>query len=216
MRAHGDYYGRGYVRLERLVPPEVTQNLLALLKQSLDQWKVPLPSLMKPAEILGRPAIEIHSYQFPPMQALLWGLTPMMGTLVERDLMPTYCYFRIYQKGDVLRVHSDREACEVSASLTLAYSDDQVWPLEIGRSRETHCRKPTDDFAGDGFDSLELMPGDAILYQGVNYRHGRTTPNPNRWSAHLFLHWVDSRGVYKNQAFDGLGAAGKVDFGLSA
>jgi hypothetical protein len=215
MQAHGDFYGRGYLRLERLMPPEVTQNFLAMLKMSLDHSKVQLPSLLRPGEILGRPAIEIHSYQFHPMQTLLWGLTPTMGALVGRDLMPTYCYFRVYQKGDVLRVHSDREACEVSASLTLGYSDDQVWPLEIGRARETQCRKPTDDFAGEGSDGVALMPGDAILYQGVHYRHGRTTPNPNRWSAHLFLHWVDTAGVYKNQAFDSLPVGDKVDFGLS-
>ena len=36
--------------------------------------------------------------------------------------------------------------------------------------------------------------GDAVLYQGVNYAHGRITPNPNAWSAHLFLHFVDRNG----------------------
>jgi hypothetical protein len=25
----------------------------------------------------------------------------------------------------------------------------------------------------------------------MHRRHGRTTPNPNGWSAHLFLHWVE-------------------------
>lgn len=49
---------------------------------------------------------------------------------------------------------------------------------------------------------MRLAPGDAILYQGVAYRHGRTTPNPNAWSAHLFLHWVDLDSPYKDWAFD--------------
>jgi hypothetical protein len=46
--------------------------------------------------------------------------------------------------------------------------------------------------------------GDAVLYQGVHHRHGRMTPNPNGWSAHLFMHWVDQDGPYRDQAFDGL------------
>jgi hypothetical protein len=33
--------------------------------------------------------------------------------------------------------------------------------------------------------------GDAVLYRGVNHRHGRLRPNPNAWSANLFLHWID-------------------------
>jgi hypothetical protein len=27
-------------------------------------------------------------------------------------------------------------------------------------------------------------------------------PNPNSWSAHLFLHWVEKDGRYRDQAFD--------------
>jgi hypothetical protein len=40
------------------------------------------------------------------------------------------------------------------------------------------------------------------MYRGVNHRHGRIEPNPNRWSAHLFLHWVDANGPFADQAFD--------------
>ena len=29
--------------------------------------------------------------------------------------------------------------------------------------------------------------GDAVLYQASHYPHGRIRPNPNAWSAHLFL-----------------------------
>ena len=37
---------------------------------------------------------------------------------------------------------------------------------------------------------------------GVNHRHGRLDPNPNSYSAHMFLHWVDSSGPYADHAFD--------------
>ena len=46
-------------------------------------------------------------------------------------------------------------------------------------------------------------PGDAVLYRGVQHRHGRLTPNRNAWSAHLFLHWVERDGPFASHAFDG-------------
>lgn len=49
-----------------------------------------------------------------------------------------------------------------------------------------------------------MRAGDAVMYRGVNHRHGRIEPNPNRWSAHLFLHWVDAKGPYAEHAFDRL------------
>ena len=49
---------------------------------------------------------------------------------------------------------------------------------------------------------LPMGSGDAVMYQGVNHRHGRLQPNPNSWSAHLFLHWVDADGPHSDQAFD--------------
>jgi hypothetical protein len=54
--------------------------------------------------------------------------------------------------------------------------------------------------------------GDAVLYQGVNHRHGRLSPNPNGWSVHLFLHWVDRDGPYRDQAYDGQMANAKANF----
>jgi hypothetical protein len=50
---------------------------------------------------------------------------------------------------------------------------------------------------------MKMEVGDAVLYRGVNHRHGRLSPNPNGWSVHLFLHWVDRSGPYRDHAFDG-------------
>ena len=60
--------------------------------------------------------------------------------------------------------------------------------------------------------ALAMDVGDAVAYRGVDHRHGRTTPNPNRWSAHLFLHWVDPDGPQRGEAFDRKGVPQPVDF----
>ena len=144
------------------------------------------------------------------MLFFLWGLTPMVSQAVGKDLLPTYDYLRIYRKGDTCRVHSDRYSCEHSLSLTLGYSDDAPWDLQVEKRRTDPSAQVEENFPSD-FASIGMKPGDAVLYQGVHHRHGRTDPNPNRWSVHLFLHWVDRDGPYGEHAFDGR-APQKVDF----
>ncbi|MGD9980881.1 MAG: hypothetical protein AB7H66_12585 [Hyphomonadaceae bacterium] len=215
MKVHGDYYRDGYAHLEQLIPRAVAHEYLAQLKSSLDDSNVPLRGFFREAQMLKRPALEVYAFQHKPMLAFLWGLTPTMCELTQRDLLPTYSYFRVYREGDLCWVHSDRFACEHSLSLTLAYSDSKPWSFEIGRNRLTHARPIETTFQEDAFSTVEMAVGDAVLYQGVYYRHGRVTPNPNRWSAHLFLHWVDSTGPYREHAFDGKATQQSVDFEFS-
>jgi hypothetical protein len=139
-----------------------------------------------------RDAIEIYSMHYAPMQSFLWGLTPRIALATGCHLVPTYAYLRLYQGGDICRVHSDRPACEHSLSLTMAYGDDKPWEFSV--SIES-CAEPSptisEDFAGASYKSVAMCAGDGVLYQGVHHRHGRLDPNPNAWSAHMFLHWVD-------------------------
>lgn len=199
MKVHGDYVRSGYAHIERLVPAEVAEAFLR-------QIKTDLPGLTRQflthAPIIKRTSIDIYSQDYPPMRQFLWALTPTMEELTGRALLPTYNYFRLYRKNDICRVHSDRPACEHSLSLTLGYSDGAVWPLEIGAEPISDVGPIEDDFAGAPFASIAMQPGDAVLYRGVEHRHGRVTPNPNRWSAHMFLHWVDRDGDHADQAFD--------------
>ncbi len=214
MKVIGDYHRDGYALVEQLVSPEVAQAILHKLKADLGGDRpVPLSRVDQYPNLLKRAALEIYGHHYNPLLFFLWGLTPVVSRLVDRDLMPTYDYFRIYREGDVCRVHSDRYACEHSLSLTLDYSDGEPWALEIGkqrRDRPTSAVEP--DFGDEPFASVPMKIGDAVLYQGVRHRHARTTPNPNAWSAHLFLHWVDRNGPHRDQAFDGLAPRGPVNF----
>lgn len=212
MKVHGDYDASGYAHLAGLLTPLLAREYLALLKTEIDRSYLPATAFMRPGEMLRQPALELHSHMLRAMPSFQWGLTAAMNEVTGRTLLPTYCYFRIYRAGDVCWVHSDRVACEHSLSLTLAYSEDKAWPFEIGRDRQTENRPVEHDFGADTFSRIEMQPGDAVLYQGIFYRHGRVTPNPNHWSAHLFLHWVDSEGPYRDQVFDGRPASPAPDF----
>lgn len=212
MKVIGDYHGDGYAHLQNLVPAEVAQAFMAGLKQDMGTAAIPLSGVKDHVNLLTRPAFEVYGFHYKPMLFFLWGLTPIVSELVGRALLPTYDYFRIYRRGDICRVHSDRYSCEHSLSLTLAYSDDKVWDLELGKTRVDPSSKVDEDFGSDAFSAIPMQVGDAVLYQGVHHRHGRTTPNPNGWSAHLFLHWVDRDGPYRDQAFDARGVPPKVGF----
>lgn len=197
------YQRQGYVALPKLFPVEVLTAFYQQLRGDFERGGRRLNSFMARGPLLTRDAIEIYAYQYPPMLTFLWGLTPRMSVLTGKDLLPTYGYLRLYQQGDICRVHTDRPACEHSLSLTIAYGDGRTWPLSVGTGRVDQPRAHVaDDFEADAFASVPMEAGDGVAYQGVHHRHGRVVPNPNSWSAHLFLHWVDRNGTYAGEAFD--------------
>lgn len=210
----GQYRRDGYRHLERLIPREVATGLLARMKSDFARQKVDLAGLRQQGPLLAQPAVEIYGYHYPMFATFHWGLTAAIQDEIGVPLLPTYCYFRLYRKGDICRVHGDRPACEHSLSLTLGYADDEPWPLEIARraTAEPFARADTAFAAEEDAVAVDMGPGDAVLYQGVRHHHGRTQPNPNRWSAHLFLHWVERDGAFAAEAFDKQKPPARVEF----
>jgi hypothetical protein len=202
MEAIGDFQGNGYTHIRELVPPEVARAFVARLKEATGGQPIPLSRPQPFPAVLKHPAFDVSSDAFKPMEFFLWGLTPIMSQLVGRDLLPSYTYFRIYLKGDICRVHSDRPSSEFGLSMTLEYSDDQCWDLQLGTERIDSLHPLSDDFGTMDYASVKMGVGDAVLYQGSHYAHGRIQPNPNAWSAHLFLFFVDRDGPYRKHAFD--------------
>lgn len=212
MRVIGDYATRGYALVEGLISPEIAKAFVGALKADLGPQDLPVSQITQFPNLLTRPAFEIYGHHYPSMLFFLWGLTPIMREITGRDLLPTYDYLRIYREGDTCRVHYDRPSCEHSLSLTLDYSDGVVWDLEVGKDRSEPSARVEEDFGEEQFVSLGMKVGDAVLYRGTNHRHGRVKPNPNEWSVHLFLHWVERGGQYADHAFDGQVQPANVNF----
>lgn len=208
------YRESGYAHLAGFIPKEVANGFLARLKADLVRQGIAIEQMAKMQPLLKQPATELYGYHYVLMATFHWGMTPAIASLVGTELLPTYAYLRIYRKGDICKVHGDRPACEHSVSLTLAYSDDLAWPLEFACDPiENPYERADDDFRKDeAHAAVAMEAGDAVLYRGVQYHHGRTAPNPNAWSAHLFLHWVDRDGSYAENAFDGNTPPSRLDF----
>ena len=190
-------------RCQRLFPREVLFAFYQRMQGDLAAAGQPIQSFAARGPLLTRDAYEVYAHHYTPMLTFLWGLTPRVAQAVGRELMPTYAYFRAYQQGDICRIHSDRPACEHSLSLTIAYGEDRPWPLSVATQRTDRLSPLVEeDFGAQPYGSVAMQPGDGVLYQGAHHRHGRLEANPNSWSAHLFLHWVEKDGVYGEEAFD--------------
>jgi hypothetical protein len=125
-----------------------------------------------------------HSkYGDPAMETVLLNLKETIEVITGLSLLPTYSYYRIYRKGDDLKPHIDRPACEISATLCFNYSYDDKkynYPIYI-----------------EG-NEINLGPGDMVIYKGLELSHWRTSMEvgSDDWQVQGFFHYVDANGIY--------------------
>jgi predicted 2-oxoglutarate/Fe(II)-dependent dioxygenase YbiX len=130
----------------------------------------------------------IHGAQV--FDSLLVQLLPHFETASGKRLLPTYSYARLYAPGDELKNHTDRESCEISATVTLGFEGD-VWPIYMG-----------DSIDKENPSKIEMQVGDAVLYRGMDKHHWREVYTEGKWQAQVFLHYVDANGPHKDWKFD--------------
>jgi hypothetical protein len=121
------------------------------------------------------------------MDGLLIDLLAVAEEVTGLKLSPTYSYFRVYERGDFLVKHTDRPSCEISLTLCLGYEAEGPWPLLL--------------HGPAGVSSIELAPGDALLYRGTECTHWREPLNGER-VAQVFLHYVDQNGPHAEWKYD--------------
>jgi len=127
------------------------------------------------------------SYGDPAFDGLLEYLRPQIERHSGLALHPTYSYFRLYKRGDILKRHRDRPACEISVTLNLGQVPDEPWPIYVERDA--------------GPFAARLAPGDALIYRGCDCFHWREPYEGSRL-AQAFLHYVDRNGPHASEKFD--------------
>lgn len=121
------------------------------------------------------------------MDGLLVDLLPLAETVSQLKLFPTFSYFRVYHRGDILARHTDRPACEIGLTLCLGYDAERPWPIMIECS--------------DAPVSFKLAPGDGVLYRGIECAHWRDAFDGNH-IAQVILNYVDQTGPYAEWKYD--------------
>jgi hypothetical protein len=127
------------------------------------------------------------AYADEVMERLLQDTLPMLENVTGLQLFPTYSYLRIYKRGDVLRQHTDRPACEISLSICLGQEEGEPWPISITGPH--------------GTTSVGLQPGDALLYRGIECPHWRDALVGDK-VAQVFLHYVAQDGPHREWKYD--------------
>ena len=129
------------------------------------------------------------------METLLMYMIPIMKAKTGLDLIPTYTYTRLYEKGNILRRHKDRPSCEISTTLHLGGDE---WPIFLD---------PTGgDFVIDEYKNIhkpgapkgiqvDLKIGDMLIYSGCELEHWRE-PFEGNVCSQVFLHYNHANGPY--------------------
>ena len=143
------------------------------------------------------PGMTFHRYGDPMFDTLLELSTNAMESYTGLQLNPNYAYWRWYQKGDVLKRHSDRDSCEISTTLCLGYDVSDVdsnihpdynWELWIADKQGNEI-------------PIHMNPGDMVVYKGCVLDHWRNE-FPGKWHNQVFMHYSDKNGPF-NVKYDG-------------
>jgi len=136
------------------------------------------------------------------METLLQYMRPVMKAKTGMDLIPTYSYTRLYEKGNILKRHKDRPSCEISTTLHLGGDE---WPIFLD---------PTGgDFVVDEYKNIhkpgapkgvqvDLKVGDMLIYSGCELEHWRE-PFQGNVCSQVFLHYNHANGPFaKTNLYD--------------
>ena len=143
------------------------------------------------------PNVYSHYADFA-METLLMKVMPIMVKETNLNLIPTYSYARIYEKGSILKRHKDRPSCEISTTLNLG---GDPWPIFID---PTGTNNVIDEYrnihkpdAPKGI-KVDLEPGDMLVYSGCELEHWREEFTGNI-CGQVFLHYNHLNGQFANQ-----------------
>jgi hypothetical protein len=143
------------------------------------------------------------------METLLMYMIPIMKAKTGLELVPTYSYTRIYEKGNILHRHKDRPSCEVSTTLHLG---GDPWPIFLNPDpargelvgpkkgfTQTQNYNPTRDKG----NQIDLKVGDMLIYAGCDLEHWRE-PFEGKVCSQVFLHYNHANGPFaKTNLLDG-------------
>jgi len=137
------------------------------------------------------------------METLLQYMRPIMKAKTGMDLIPTYSYTRLYEKGNKLKRHKDRPSCEISTTLHLGGDE---WPIFLDPSGGDFVIDELKEIHKPGVPKgtrIDLKVGDMLIYSGCELEHWRE-PFQGNVCSQVFLHYIHANGPFaKTNLLDG-------------
>ena len=115
------------------------------------------------------------AYGDPAGDTLLTLVQPLIEQEVSCKVIPNYSYTRVYEKGDELKRHVDRTACEISGTLFLG---GDSWPFYVDPTGKTKQKGV----------KMDMEPGDMLIYSGSELEHWRNKFT-GKHCVQIFIHY---------------------------
>jgi len=188
---------QGYSHLSGFLSKDSCAELTAELKRIVSEGKTTKDNQCPLSEAIHGATV---------FDSLLEQLLPNFEIASGKKLYPTYAYARIYAPGEELKIHTDRPACEISATLTLGF-EGSVWPIYMGDHDETKLSEKRigehdKEYWLKNISRVDTDVGDAIIYKGQEKVHWREKYKEGQWQAQVFLHYVDANGPHAEWKYD--------------
>ena len=136
------------------------------------------------------------------METLLQYMRPVMKAKTGMDLIPTYSYTRLYEKGNILKRHKDRPSCEISTTLHLGGDE---WPIFLDPTGANNVMDERKNIIKPGAPKgvqVDLKVGDMLIYAGCELEHWRE-PFQGNVCSQVFLHYNHANGPFaKTNLYD--------------
>jgi len=178
-----EFQTNGYILVKGFYRPEELDTISRYLENSLKRY----PENNQGGGD-GFTNNKISWYADPLMEVVFSNSVSEVEAATNLELDPTYSYARVYQKGDELRPHVDRLACEISVTSHTA-TVGKPWPI--------YMKAP-----GKELTMHYLEPGDACVYRGCEVTHWRDKAVDTVFSIQVMLHYVDKNGPNAGYKFD--------------
>jgi hypothetical protein len=177
-----DFQNNSYVVVKNFIDPLSVSTLSKYLENSLRRY----PENNQGGG--GDTSSRISWYADPLMEVVLQNSLSDVEKNTGLSLFPSYSFTRVYQKGDELKPHVDRPACEISVTchITTVGEPWGIWMQTPGTEPKQHF----------------LEPGDACIYRGCEVKHWREQADKTNINVQMMLHYVDQKGPNAHYKFD--------------
>ena len=177
-----EFETNSYVVVREFYNPQELDTISRYLENALKRY--PENSYSKGTDESSK----ISWYADPLIEVILRNSVSEVEAATGLELYPTYSFTRVYQKGEELKPHVDRPACEISVTSHIA---------TVGKSWPIHMKAP-----GKEPVVHYLEPGDACIYRGCEVTHWRDKAVDTDFNVQVMLHYVNKNGPNAGHKFD--------------
>lgn len=133
-----------------------------------------------------------------------YQLKDIASDFFKEKVKPSYCFLSMYENNGICPLHIDRDQCRYTIDYLIRTTQKDPWPIHIGKHMtdsermrliiDNNCHPQTDEeiedrISKEEFETVELMPNDAVLYSGTHQWHYRSQ-RLNGTADLIFFHFV--------------------------